>query len=122
MKTLRDSKLRRNIRKFRIRKNIRGTMERPRLVLSKSLKYLEAQIIDDDNSKTLVSCSTLKKDLRDSLKSGKNIEASKELGKIIGQMAKEKGIKKLVFDRNGYLYHGKVKAFADAVREQGMEF
>ncbi|MFH1715063.1 MAG: 50S ribosomal protein L18 [Elusimicrobiota bacterium] len=122
MKKLRDKNVRRDIRKMRIKKKIHGTLERPRLILSKSLKFLQAQIIDDDNGKTLASCSTMKKELKTTLKSGKNIEAAKELGKIVGQIAKEKGILQVVFDRNGYFYHGKVKAFAEAVREKGINF
>jgi large subunit ribosomal protein L18 len=122
-KLKRDKNLRRNVRKFRIRNRVVGTQERPRLVLIKSLKYLYAQIINDNENNTIVGFSTLNKDVAGKLdKSKKNLEASKFFGEIVGTELITKGNKKVVFDRNGYLYHGKVKAFADAVRSKGIEF
>ena len=122
-KLKRDKNLRRNVRKFRIRQRVAGTHERPRLVIVKSLKYLYAQIINDNENKTLVGFSTSSKDMAEKLeKSRKNLDASKFFGELVGEKLAEKGINKVVFDRNGYLYHGKVKAFADAVRSKGIEF
>jgi large subunit ribosomal protein L18 len=121
-KLTRDKYTRRAERKMRIRKTVSGTLERPRLVLYKSLKYLYAQIIDDSNQKTLIGCSTLAKDIKGKLKSCSNKDAAKMLGGYLGEKAKTKGIKKVVFDRNGYLFHGVVKVFADSVRETGIEF
>ena len=114
----RDKKVRREVRKFRTRKRVNGTEERPRLVIIKSLKYLYAQLINDVQGKTITGTSSLKSGLKNS----KNIDAAIELGKVVGGLLKEKGINKVVFDRNGYLYHGKVKAFADSVRETGIDF
>jgi large subunit ribosomal protein L18 len=106
----------------RIRKKIYGTPERPRLNVFRSLKHIYAQIIDDFSGNTLVSASTLDKELKDKLQTGGNIEAAKNVGLLIGQRAIKKGIKKVVFDRGGYAYHGRVKALADAAREVGLEF
>ena len=106
----------------RIRKKIAGTQERPRLCVHRSLKNLYAQIIDDDSGKVLFGMSTMKKELRDSLKNGGNIDAAMKLGEAFGAIAQEKGIKKVSFDRGGYLYHGRVKAFAEGARKAGMEF
>jgi len=121
-KLKRDKNLRRNVRKFRIRKRVVGTQERPRLVIVKSLRYLYAQLINDSESKTIIGFSTLSKELVEKIDNTKNIEASKFFGEFVGEKLTEKGISKIVFDRNGYLYHGKVKAFADAVRSKGIEF
>jgi large subunit ribosomal protein L18 len=92
-----------------------------RLCISKSNNSIYVQIIDDQNQKTLVGLSTLSKELS-SLKNKGNIAAAKELGKLLAEKAQQNGIKKVIFDRNGYLYHGKVKAFADSAREGGLEF
>ena len=102
----------------RIRAKLAGTTERPRLNVYRSLNHIYAQVIDDQTGETLVSASTL------SLKSktGGNVAAAKEIGKAIAERAVEKGVKKVVFDRGGYLYHGRVKALADAAREAGLEF
>ena len=112
----------RNYRHTRIRKKSFGTAERPRLCVSRSLKNFAAQIVNDENHQVLMGMSTLSKSMKDKVKSGGNIEAAVELGKALGNLAKEKGITKVCFDRGGYLYHGRVKAFADAVREAGLEF
>jgi large subunit ribosomal protein L18 len=102
----------------RIREKLSGTSERPRLNVYRSLNHIYAQVIDDQNGVTLASASTI------ALKSktGGNVAAAKEIGKAIAEKAQEKGVKKVVFDRGGFLYHGRVKALADAAREAGLEF
>lgn len=109
-------------KQLRIRKNISGTSERPRLSVFKSAKYIYAQVIDDVTGNTIVSASSLESLLKDSLKSGGNIEAAKSVGKLVAERAVEKGIKNVVFDRSGYVYHGKVKELADAARANGLVF
>lgn len=109
-------------RKLRVRKKVRGTEERPRLNVYRSLKHMYAQIIVDTRGETLVSASTLSRELRGKLKSTGNVEAAKEVGRLIAKKALEKGIKKVVFDRNGFLYHGRVKAVAEGAREGGLKF
>src|ERR1700722_17022911 len=100
----------------RIREKLSGSGERPRLNVYRSLNHIYAQVIDDQTGQTLVSASSIK------LKTGGNVAAAKEIGKAVAEKAVEKGIKKVVFDRSGYLYHGRVKALADAAREAGLEF
>ena len=100
----------------RIRRKLSGTAERPRLNIYRSLNHIYAQVIDDQKGETLVSASSIK------LKTGGNVAAAKEIGKTVAEKAVEKGIKKVVFDRGGYLYHGRIKALADAAREAGLEF
>jgi len=107
-------------RHVRIRAKISGTPERPRLNVFRSNQHIYAQLIDDTKGVTLASASTLEKDL--DLESTKNIEAAKKVGELIAKRALEKGYKKVVFDRGGYLYHGRVKALAEAAREAGLEF
>lgn len=107
-------------RRFRIKQKIKRN-ENLRLCLSRSNKNFYAQIIDDQKGHTLVALSTLSQDFSD-LKNRGNIEAAKQLGKKVAEKAVSQGIKTVVFDRNGYLYHGKVKAFADSARENGLEF
>jgi large subunit ribosomal protein L18 len=102
----------------RIRAKLSGTAERPRLNVYRSLGHIYAQVIDDQNGVTLVSASTLAM----KAKTGGNVAAAKEIGKAVAEKAVEKGIKKVVFDRGGYLYHGRIKALADAAREAGLEF
>ena len=114
--------LARKRRHIRLRKKVKGTAARPRLSVFKSLKQIYVQIIDDDSGNTLVSASTLDKELRGKLSYGRNKDAAKELGKLIAKKAIEKGIKVVVFDRGGYKYHGVVKMLADAAREEGLEF
>ncbi|WP_157154097.1 50S ribosomal protein L18 [Brachyspira murdochii] len=111
-------KAQRERRKRSIRIKIEGSSERPRLTVYKSLKYVSAQIIDDSKGVTLVSASSQEKDL----KSGKNADIAKEIGKILAARAKEKNINEVVFDRNGYIYHGKIKSLADGAREAGLKF
>lgn len=115
------SKERRRIHQ-RIRRKITGDTSRPRLCVYRSLKFMYAQVIDDSQGATLAAASTLEKEIRGALKGSGNIEASKLLGKKIAERAKAKGIETVVFDRGGYLYHGRVKAVADAAREEGLKF
>jgi large subunit ribosomal protein L18 len=105
----------------RIREKLSGTAERPRLNVYRSLNNIYTQLIDDQNGVTIVSASTLVKK-GEAKKTGGNVAAAVEVGKLIAQKAQEKGIKKVVFDRGGYLYHGRIKALADAAREAGLEF
>jgi len=104
----------------RIRKRVAGTTERPRLCVFRSLNHIYAQIIDDTKGATICSASTTEKALRS--QSGGNVEAAKAVGRLIAQRAQEKGVKKVVFDRGGYIYHGRVRVLADAAREVGLEF
>ncbi|PLV60214.1 50S ribosomal protein L18 [Thermotoga sp. KOL6] len=118
-----ESKNVRRLRRHRrVRKKVFGTPERPRLCVFRSNKHIYAQIIDDTVGHTLVSASTLDPELREKLQKTWNVEAAKEVGLLIGKRALEKGIKKVVFDRGGYKYHGRVKALADGAREAGLEF
>jgi large subunit ribosomal protein L18 len=100
----------------RIRRKLAGTGVRPRLNVYRSLNHIYAQVIDDQTGQTLVSASSIK------AKTGGNIAAAKEIGKAVAEAAVKQGIKKVVFDRGGYLYHGRIKALADAAREAGLEF
>jgi large subunit ribosomal protein L18 len=102
----------------RIRQKLSGTTERPRLNVYRSLNHLYAQVIDDQKGETIVSASTLAL----KLKTGGNVAAAKEIGKAIAEQATAKGVKKVVFDRGGFLYHGRIKALAEAAREAGLEF
>ncbi|WP_138160053.1 50S ribosomal protein L18 [Peptoniphilus catoniae] len=104
----------------RIRNKISGTKACPRLSVFRSSAHIYAQIIDDENGNTLVQASTLDKSLN--LESTKNIEAAKEIGKLVAQRALDAGIENVVFDRSGYIYHGRIKALADAAREAGLKF
>ena len=106
----------------RIRTKVEGCAERPRLAVYKSGKHIYAQLIDDVNHVTLVSASSLDKDLKDQVKNGANVEAAKLVGSAVAKKAKEKGIECVVFDRGGFLYHGRIAALADAAREAGLFF
>ncbi len=106
----------------RIRKGIAGTTERPRLCLHRSLNNLQAQIVDDSAGKVLLGKSTLAKDVKSKIKTGGNVGAASVLGEALAVEALKKGIKKVAFDRGGYLYHGRIKAFAEAARKAGLEF
>jgi len=117
-----DRKRLRLMRHKRIRKRIYGTPEKPRLSVYRSEKHIYAQIIDDTKGRTLVTASTVEKPLRENLKKTWNIEAAKEVGKLVAERATEKGITEIVFDRGGYKYHGRIKALADAARESGLKF
>lgn len=112
----------RKLKHMKIRNKISGTPERPRLNVYRSLTNFYAQVIDDTTGATLVSASTLEASLKGKLKNGGNREAAKEVGKLIAQKSLEKDIKKVVFDRGGYIYHGRVKELADGAREAGLEF
>jgi len=105
----------------RIRKKMQGSAERPRLNVYRSINHIYVQVIDDLHGKTLVSASTAEGKKEDR-KSGGNVASAKAIGKVIAQRAHEKGVKKVVFDRGGYLYHGRIKALAEAAREAGLEF
>ena len=110
-------------RKARVRRAIRKAANgRPRLSVFRSSKQIYAQIIDDERGVTLATASSLEKDMRGSLKTGANVDAAKAVGKLVAERAKQKGVTDVVFDRGGYLYHGRVKALADAAREGGLKF
>jgi len=110
-------------RKKRVRKKVFGTPDRPRLSVYRSLKHIYAQIIDDTKGHTLVSCSTLSPELREEIKGKtKNKEAAKKVGFLLAKKALENGIKKVVFDKGYFKYHGRVKALAEGAREGGLEF
>ena len=115
------NKQRRTRRKMRVRKGIFGTGERPRLTVTRSLQHIYAQLIDDVAGRTLVEACSVSKELRGALKYGGNKAAAGAVGKLLGQRALAKGIKAAVFDRNGYKFHGRVKAMADAAREAGLK-
>ena len=105
-----------------MRKRIMGTTERPRLCVHRTTKHIRAQVIDDVTGKTIVAASSLDKEVRGIIKSGGNIAASKVVGKVVAERARAKGVEKVVFDRGGYQYHGRVQALADAAREAGLKF
>lgn len=109
-------------RHVRVRKNLSGTAQRPRLNVFRSLNHIYAQIINDETGVTLVSASTMDKDISATVSYGGNVEAAKIIGKAVAERAVAKGISKVVFDRGGYLYHGRVAALAAAAREAGLEF
>jgi len=109
-------------RKSRIRKKISGSETRPRLSVFRSAKHIYAQIIDDLQGVTLVAAGTLSPELKDKLSGLKKQEAAKEVGKLLADKAKSKGIERVIFDRNGFLYHGRVKSLADSCRENGLVF
>ncbi len=106
----------------RVRTKVSGTTERPRLCVYRSLGHIYAQVIDDHSGKTLVSASSVDGETKKNLKGGGNIAAAKVIGKAVAERAKAAGVEKVVFDRGGYKYHGRVKALADAAREAGLQF
>jgi len=106
----------------RVRTRVTGTPERPRLCVYRSLGHIYAQIIDDRSGRTLVSASSVDKESKKNIKGGGNIASAKAVGKFIAERAKGAGVSKVVFDRGGYKYHGRVKALADAAREAGLQF
>lgn len=123
MKALKLKQIRRQRRKNHIRKSISGTNERLRMTIYRSLNHIYVQLIDDDLGKTLLSASTLDKEVVAEIKPEmKKTDKSKLVGSLIAKRAKEKNITNVVFDRNGYLYHGRVKALADAARKDGLQF
>jgi large subunit ribosomal protein L18 len=109
-------------RHLRVRKKINGTTQRPRLSVFRSSKHIYAQLIDDVLGVTVASASTLDKELAGQVSNGGNIEAARKIGELIANRAKAKGVEQIVFDRGGYLYHGRIQALADAAREAGLEF
>lgn len=122
MSAKRDRKQRRERIKRRYRHTVRGTADRPRLAVYRSLRHVFAQVIDDGNGVTLAAASTLEKDVAGGLAVTGNREAGTVVGKIIAARAKEKGVETVVFDRGGFPYHGVVRAIADAAREAGLKF
>ena len=109
-------------RKFRIRRKINGTLERPRLTVFRSAKHIYAQVVDDVAGNTLAHASTLSPDVRGTIDEATKSDAAKKVGQAIAKLLLAKGIDKVVFDRNGYLFHGRVRALADAAREAGLKF
>lgn len=107
---------------LRVRKKVYGTAERPRLCVFRSEKHIYAQVINDDLGTTLAAASSIDKELKETVAIGSNKEAAKAVGSLIAKKAIEKGIKEVVFDRGGYIYHGRVKELADAAREAGLDF
>ena len=106
----------------RIRRKLSGTTERPRLTVFRSVQHIYAQVIDDSKGSTVVAASSLEKSNRDRLKTGGNLDAAKSIGTAVAERAKAAGITRVVFDRGGYQYHGRIKALADAARAAGLEF
>jgi len=122
-KRVRRKRYRRNRAHLRVRSRVTGTAERPRLAVFKSLKHIYAQVIDDQAGRTLAQASTLDGDVKARIeKTGSNVDAAKAVGAAVADRAKAQGIEAVVFDRGGYIYHGKVKALADAAREKGLRF
>lgn len=117
-----NSNVKRQKRHLRIRKTVNGTPERPRLNVYRSLNHIYAQIIDDKAGRTLVSASTLDKELKGKLETTSNKEAAKAVGKLVAEKALAKGIEEVIFDRGGYIYHGRVKELAEGAREGGLKF
>ena len=118
-----DSRNDRRVKRHeRVRKNLYGTPEKPRLCVYRSNKNISAQIIDDVNGTTLVAASSLDKDLKAEVANGGNKEAAKKVGELIAKRAAEKGISEVVFDRGGYIFHGRVKELAEGAREGGLKF
>lgn len=117
-----DRKSRRLAIHRRIRKKIRGTADRPRLSVLRTLHHIYVQAIDDDRGVTLAQASTVDKELRGQVKAGGNVDAAKSVGALIARRLKGAGCSQVVFDRGGYVYHGRVKALAEAAREAGLEF
>jgi len=117
-----DKERLRRKRHVRVRAKVRGSADRPRLNVFRSLKHVYVQLIDDDAGHTLVAASTAEPTFRETGKSGGNLEGARAVGALIAERAKEQGLASVVFDRGGYRYHGRVKSLADAARENGLEF
>jgi large subunit ribosomal protein L18 len=109
-------------RKLRVRQKVRGTESRPRLTVYRSLSHIYAQVVNDATGQTLAAASTLSKELQGKLKTSGSAEAAQAVGELLAHKALEQGIKKVVFDRNGFLYHGRIKKLAEAARQKGLEF
>jgi large subunit ribosomal protein L18 len=112
----------RHTRQARVRRKVRGSAQRPRLSVYRSLHHIYAQVVSDETGHTLVAVSTMSPTLRDELKSKSGITGAKLVGRVLAEGCREAGISEVVFDRNGFLYHGRVKALADAAREAGLKF
>ena len=122
MFTKKDKKEAKQRRHYHIRNKVQGTASMPRLTVFKSLKYIYAQVIDDDTQSTLASASSLEKDIKSKVSNAAGIDAAKLVGELIAKRAMENKIEEVVFDRSGYLYHGKVQALAESAREAGLKF
>ena len=122
MNVAKERRVARKKRQVRVRRKVTGSQERPRLCVFRSARHIYAQIIEDSTGTTLVAVSTITKDVSGALKGSGNVEAAKLIGKAIAERALAKNITQVVFDRNGFLYHGRVKALADAAREAGLSF
>jgi large subunit ribosomal protein L18 len=109
-------------RKLRVRQKVQGTAERPRLTVYRSLNHIYAQVVNDTTGQTLAAASTLSKELQGKIKATGNAVAAKAVGELLAHKALEQGIKRVVFDRNGFLYHGRIKQLAEAARQKGLEF
>lgn len=121
MKAEERTESRRRVR-VRIREKVKGSAERPRLAVFKSGKHIYAQVIDDASGRTVAAASSLDEHLKKQGKTGANVKTAERVGELVAARAKEKGVAKVVFDRGGYIYHGKVRALADAARKGGLEF
>lgn len=119
---LKTKKEKRQRRHLRVRKRVIGTPDRPRLCVFRSVNHIYAQVIDDTAQRTIVAASSIEPSFKEGGISGGNVKAAAIVGKILAERVLEKGLKKVVFDRGGYLYHGRVKALADAAREGGLDF
>lgn len=119
---LSPKELSRRRRQARVRRRLRGVDARPRLCVFRSGKHIYAQVISDETGRTLAAASTLSATLKENGKGGANKDAAKRVGELIAQVCQERGIRDVVFDRNGFLYHGRIKALADAAREAGLQF
>ncbi len=122
MDRIKEKRFKRTRRHLRVRKKVFGTAQKPRLSVYRSLKHIYGQLIDDTRGVTLLAVSSLTKDLREQLKGKKKTEQAMIVGEYLGKKALEKGITEVVFDRGGFLYHGRVKAFADGARKAGLKF
>jgi len=122
MKKISKKELNRKYRHLRIRKKVVGLPDKPRLCVHRSLKNMNALVVNDSEGKILLGLSTMSKDVRSKLKKGGNIEGATTFGELFAVEAQKKGIKKVCFDRGGYKYHGRIKAFAEAARSGGLEF
>jgi len=119
---IKDRRAARDLRHRRIRRRVRGTATRPRLAVFRSLKHISAQLIDDDTGRTLAAADSRSKAFRAQYGSGGNVAAARAVGELLARRARELGIERVVFDRGGYRYHGRVKALADAARAGGLVF
>ena len=117
-----DRRASRDVRKVRIRRRVRGSAARPRLAVFRSLNHIYAQLVDDDTARTLCAADSRSKEFQGQHRSGGNVAAAKAVGSLLAERAKARGVERVVFDRGGYMYHGRVKALADAARAGGLVF